>query len=289
MSLEEYRRKRSFVNTPEPHGAADPHAAPASQWCFVIQKHDATNLHYDLRLELDGVLKSWAVPKGPSLDPHDKRLAVHVEDHPLEYLHFEGIIPANEYGGGTVMVWDTGHWQCDDPTDYHRGELKFTLNGNKLQGRWMLVHTGRRRGDAKHWLLFKERDAWARDAETLDVLAEYPRSVLTDRTMQQIAADKDAVWTKADNQRSQPGLARAGLAGSQLPQASAEKPVQSAAGSANLPHIRNLILLLDERRSIRPRNRHSPRQPPRHLSATSGFTRSNSMAIACWELSKTDH
>src|SRR5580658_2979617 len=136
MALEEYRRKRDFRKTPEPSGARarKRHAALS----YVIQKHAARRLHYDFRLELDGTLKSWAVPKGPSLDPAQKRLAIQVEDHPLEYADFEGTIPAGEYGGGTVMVWDRGTWipEGDAEADYRAGRLKFTLDGQKLKGSW---------------------------------------------------------------------------------------------------------------------------------------------------------
>src|SRR4051795_4838946 len=128
--LSTYRKKRDFGKTAEPAG--DVNVAPAKQRRFVIQKHDATRLHYDLRLEFDGVFKSWAVTKGPSLDPHDKRLAVEVEDHPLDYGDFEGTIPKGQYGGGTVMVWDRGHWNCEDPDRaYRKGKLDFTLDGEK--------------------------------------------------------------------------------------------------------------------------------------------------------------
>jgi bifunctional non-homologous end joining protein LigD len=131
MSLDRYREKRSFANSPEPQGELE--ASPAGN-LYVIQKHAASHLHYDLRLELDGVLKSWALPKGPSLDPAQKRLAVHVEDHPVEYGSFEGIIPEGEYGGGTVMLWDRGKWEpLGDPREgYAKGDLKFRLHGEKL-------------------------------------------------------------------------------------------------------------------------------------------------------------
>src|SRR6516225_9697564 len=148
MGLREYRQKRDFAKTPEPAGAAGKAArrgkAPA-RLGYVIQKHAARRLHYDFRLELDGVLKSWAVPKGPSLDPQAKRLAVHVEDHPLDYADFEGVIPEGQYGGGTVLVWDTGTWTPldDGPADaLRRGSLKFELHGKKLSGRWALVRMG---------------------------------------------------------------------------------------------------------------------------------------------------
>src|SRR5688572_3617390 len=137
MGLAEYKRKRNFGKTPEPAGKVAP---SRGELHFVVQKHAASRLHYDFRLELDGTLKSWAVPKGPSLDPSVKALAVHVEDHPLDYAGFEGVIPQGEYGGGTVMVWDRGTWEPegdDDPsTAYKKGKLKFTLHGEKLKGSW---------------------------------------------------------------------------------------------------------------------------------------------------------
>src|SRR4051794_12344734 len=140
MALREYRRKRHFERTPEPAGEV----APRRGHSFVVQKHDATHLHYDFRLELDGVLKSWAVPKGPSLDPAVKRLAMEVEDHPVDYGSFEGVIPEGEYGGGTVLLWDRGEWEpIGDPHEGLRtGKLKFRLHGEKLRGAWMLVRTG---------------------------------------------------------------------------------------------------------------------------------------------------
>ncbi|TMJ68888.1 MAG: hypothetical protein E6G83_03750 [Alphaproteobacteria bacterium] len=145
MALEEYRRKRDFRKTPEPAGVATSHEKPGAALSFVIQKHAARRLHYDFRLELDGVLKSWAVPKGPSLDPGEKRLAVHVEDHPLDYGEFEGVIPEGEYGGGTVLLWDRGIWvplNSDPEAAYRKGSLKFTLEGEKLHGNWALVRMG---------------------------------------------------------------------------------------------------------------------------------------------------
>ncbi|MBV9521157.1 MAG: ATP-dependent DNA ligase, partial [Alphaproteobacteria bacterium] len=148
MGLEQYRRKRDFAKTPEPSGRAR-RSAPqrGERRSFVIQKHAARRLHYDFRLELDGVLKSWAVPKGPSLDPEEKRLAVHVEDHPLDYGGFEGVIPQGQYGGGTVMLWDRGYWLSEDgdaTAAYRKGHLKFRLIGEKLRGRWVLVRMGGR-------------------------------------------------------------------------------------------------------------------------------------------------
>ncbi|GAB4072588.1 DNA ligase D [Ancylobacter sonchi] len=187
MALETYRRKRDFSRTAEPQGgesASDGHA-------YLIQKHAARRLHYDLRLELDGVLKSWAVTRGPSLVPGEKRLAVHVEDHPLDYGTFEGTIPKGQYGGGTVLLWDTGSWEpIGDPhKGYAKGHLEFELAGRKLRGRWHLVRMAKRRGEtADNWLLIKGEDEEARDASAPDVLEAEPDSVKTGRTLDEITA-----------------------------------------------------------------------------------------------------
>jgi len=193
--LGEYHRKRDFSKTAEPEGAK----APSSRrtLAFVIQKHAASQLHFDLRLELDGVMKSWAVPKGPSVDPSVKRLAMQVEDHPVEYNTFEGIIPEGEYGGGTVMLWDRGaytYWEKDpDPVErlregYAKGDFKFELKGKRLRGTWVLVRL--RRGDPEkpQWLLIKHRDEYAKPG--FDIVAEENTSVATGRTMEEIAMDK---------------------------------------------------------------------------------------------------
>ena len=195
MALEVYRKKRNFGVTPEPAGRV--HKRRARGLVFVIQKHQASHLHYDFRLELDGVLLSWAVPKGPSLDPHDKRLAMHVEDHPIEYGDFEGVIPPKQYGSGTVVLWDRGTWvPKEDPREgYRKGRLKFELDGEKLHGGWILVksHGGKYGGD-KSWLLIKESDAFARPASEGSIVDERPESVLTGRTLEAIANDPDRVW-----------------------------------------------------------------------------------------------
>lgn len=176
--LSTYHAKRNFGITPEPKGAL---AAPGERLRFVVQKHDARKLHYDFRLELEGTLKSWAVPKGPSLDPAEKRLAVHVEDHPLDYIDFEGDIPAHQYGAGHVDVWDTGYWepQGDPLAAYRVGKLKFRLDGEKLHGGWTLVRTRLPGGSKEQWLLIKERDEAARAAADFDITAEMPDSVLS--------------------------------------------------------------------------------------------------------------
>ena len=188
--LSTYRKKRDFDKTAEPSGEAP--VTRSKRRRFVIQKHAATRLHYDLRLEFDGVFKSWAVTRGPSLDPHDKRLAVEVEDHPLDYGDFEGTIPKGEYGGGTVQLWDRGYWESDDPEKgFKKGDLKFTLDGDKLHGSWVLVRmrNDRTGGKRTNWLLIKHRDEFAKEGKANNVLDE-DRSVASGRTMDQIAAGK---------------------------------------------------------------------------------------------------
>ena len=182
MSLQKYWAKRDFKKTPEPRGSV---AKPQTERKFFIQKHDATHLHYDFRLELEGTLKSWAVPKGPSLNPGDKRLAVHVEDHPLDYGNFEGVIPARQYGAGTVLLWDKGVWlaQGDAAEGYRKGHLKFQLQGEKLSGGWALVRMAKPASGAKeNWLLIKEHDTAARSGDAADITALRPESVLTGMT-----------------------------------------------------------------------------------------------------------
>jgi bifunctional non-homologous end joining protein LigD len=197
MALEEYRKKRRFDVTPEPKGKKRPRVRRKGL-AFVVQKHRATALHYDFRLEWKGVMLSWAVPKGPSYDTSVKRLAMHVEDHPLEYNEFEGIIPEDEYGGGTVMIWDRGTWTPEKPdvdAGLAKGELKFTLEGKKLRGGWVLVRT-RRGGDGSRsaWLLIKHRDEWA---GKVDVAEEAPRSVVSNRLLCEIARDEGGDIIKA--------------------------------------------------------------------------------------------
>ena len=209
MALEEYKRKRRFEETPEP----PPKVEKKSGHRFVVQKHRATRLHYDFRLELDGVLKSWAVPKGPSLDPADKRLAMQVEDHPVSYFDFEGTIPEGNYGAGTVQVWDVGTWEPLSPlpvngkyvpgTDKEaeemlvKGDLKFRLHGKRLNGDFALVHIKSRRSGNKgtEWLLIKKHDDSEVPGYDID---QYDTSVLTKRTLGQIAGDEgSAEWTSS--------------------------------------------------------------------------------------------
>lgn len=197
MGLKAYRNKRDFKRTPEPPGRVHSQGAHRS---YVIQKHAATRLHYDLRLEEDGVLKSWAVPKGPSLDPKEKRLAVQVEDHPLEYGNFEGLIPEGEYGGGRVQVWDRGYWipQGDSREGLRKGKLKFHLQGEKLRGGWNLV---RLHGQPKeidrgktNWLLIKEADEEAASHDQRDIVQERPESVLSGRLIDDMGTGREPVW-----------------------------------------------------------------------------------------------
>jgi bifunctional non-homologous end joining protein LigD len=196
MPLREYARKRDFARTPEPRGRPAPRRSAAP--LFVVQKHAASRLHWDFRLEMDGVLKSWAVPKGPSLDPSDKRLAMHVEDHPLEYGDFEGVIPEGEYGGGTVMLWDRGTWTpAGDPQQgYRAGTLKFRLDGKRLRGGWALVRMRGRdaRDGERTWLLIKEKDAEAKPGWDASKIEGKAASVATGRTMERIAAAPARVW-----------------------------------------------------------------------------------------------
>ncbi len=193
--LSRYHAKRDFKITPEPRGRVNTGTKKALS--YLIQKHAASHLHYDFRLELNGVLLSWAVPKGPSLDPADKRLAMHVEDHPLEYGQFEGTIPQGQYGGGTVMLWDRGTWSpVGDPVaGYKKGHLKFDLNGEKLQGRWALIKTsgGKFGGKGEPWLLVKDRDAHAK-REGAPIVVTQADSVTSGRTITQIAAANDHEW-----------------------------------------------------------------------------------------------
>jgi bifunctional non-homologous end joining protein LigD len=228
--LAEYRRKRDFSKTGEPEGGG---ARAARKLQYVIQKHDASHLHYDLRLEQDGVMKSWAVPKGPSLDPAVKRLAMEVEDHPIEYNKFEGTIPQGEYGGGTVMLWDRGTYQYGgtdpDPIEglrrgYQKGDFKFVLNGKRLKGSWALVRMRRNQSGKPQWLLIKHRDEHAVPGS--DVAADYQTSVDTGRTMDEIAGGKSRVWRS--DRAEQPNAARQVGSGTGVKAQRTKKPEDSA-------------------------------------------------------------
>jgi bifunctional non-homologous end joining protein LigD len=238
MVLEKYKQKRNFSSTPEPSGdlkvAAEraKKAKPETGLFFCVQKHLASHLHYDFRLEWKGVLLSWAVPKGPSLDPKIKRLAMHVEDHPIEYGTFEGVIPEG-YGAGIVMLWDQGTWRPeveDVDAALKKGDLKLTLDGYKLKGSWVLVRTSGRwgsqsGGDGRSWLLIKHRDEWAGE---VDIIEFAPRSVKSDGDFEDIlAADKPDVW-----QSNRP--AKGGEAGAMLATI-IERAARLKAGEAPAP------------------------------------------------------
>jgi bifunctional non-homologous end joining protein LigD len=242
MVLEKYKQKRNFAETPEPSGDTR-HRSPGGRTArfFCVQKHLASHLHYDFRLEWKGVLLSWAVPKGPSLDPKTKRLAMHVEDHPIEYGTFEGVIPSG-YGAGIVMLWDQGTWtpEIDDvDAALKKGDLKFTLDGFKLKGSWVLVRTGGRwgsqsgAGDARSWLLIKHRDDWAGD---VDIIEFAPRSVKSDGDFEDIlAADRPDVWES--NRPAKGGEAGAMLATiiERAARLKAGKPVEPASRAVSKP------------------------------------------------------
>ena len=244
MSLKEYRTKRNFAVSPEPQGAATPKPRRARELFFCVQKHLASHLHYDFRLEHNGVLLSWAVPKGPSLDPKVKRLAMKVEDHPIEYGDFEGVIPEG-YGMGIVMLWDQGSWEplVDDvDAALKKGDLKLRLNGVKLKGSWALIRTG---GDGRSWLLLKHRDEWA---GPLDIAAFAPLSVKSSGDLTDIVASEapalcqshrgaktssagllkiveKAVALKAEREAQQTGAAPAAAVGPNFSSANKAKPV----------------------------------------------------------------
>lgn len=243
MALETYRGKRVFTRTSEPRGTK----APAAGHLFVIQKHAARRLHYDLRLEVDGVLKSWAVTRGPSLAPGEKRLAVHVEDHPLDYADFEGVIPEGQYGAGAVIVWDRGHWKPlgDWRKDYDKGHLEFELEGEKLHGRWRLIRMAPKPRDKKdNWLLIKGHDEAERSAAEADILVEQPASVKSGRAIEEIMPEK----TKAK--------ARANKSGATKTRAKMSEPKAGSKGKAQDP-------ILAE--STKPASDHAARPDPAKL------------------------
>src|ERR1700688_4253939 len=238
MPLEEYKRKRKFEQTPEPPPKVESKAGHR----FVVQKHDATRLHYDFRLEMEGVLKSWAVPKGPPLDPADKRLAMQVEDHPVSYFDFEGTTPQGNYGGGTVMVWDVGTWEPLSPIPVNgeylpgtekeaiamleKGDLKFRLKGKRLKGDFALVHIKARRPGSKgnEWLLIKKKDDEVVAGFDIDA---YETSILTDRTMPQIAGDEGSAEWKSSRPAARGSVKAAWLADA-VARVDAKKKVRAA-------------------------------------------------------------
>ena len=205
--LKKYRQMRDFGDTPEPAGGKP---KPGKKPMFVIQKHQASHLHYDFRLEMDGVLKSWSVPKGPSYDPSVKRLAMMTEDHPYDYGSFEGVIPEGNYGAGNVIIWDTGTWDFIEPGDdpvkaLNGGKLTFRLNGKKMFGEWALVKIRGRSPKGNEWLLLKHRDGFANDQ--VDVTAVAPRSVVSNLTVDEVSPDRIWQSNRKAGRRGVPTLA----------------------------------------------------------------------------------
>ena len=236
VGLDTYRSMRDFAKTAEPAGGG--HTQSETGNAFVIQKHAASHLHYDFRLELDGVLLSWSVPKGPSLRPADRRLAVRTEDHPLEYASFEGIIPKGEYGGGTVIVWDRGSWtpEKDARQGLAKGHLVFALAGEKLRGRFHLVRTARQQDKREHWLLFKGDDAFANKQS--DIVSERPESAISGLSVEQVAATPPAVWhSNRTAHDGAPAAAAAPVASAESARATtrASKPSVQAGEAAGEP------------------------------------------------------
>lgn len=243
MALEQYNRKRRFDQTPEPAGKIE----RGAQHRFVVQKHRASHLHYDFRLEMEGVLKSWAVPKGPSLDPAEKRLAMQVEDHPVSYFQFEGIIPEGNYGAGTVMVWDIGKWEPlgDASEMLDKGDLKFRLHGAKLNGEFVLAKMRSRRPGSKgtEWLLIKKSDESAKRGFDIDKL-DY--SALTHRSLDQIANDQgSAEWES--NRRAAPRKGAEWLQET-LTKARARRAAKPVA-SAGKTSVKKKVAMTSKRRS----------------------------------------
>jgi bifunctional non-homologous end joining protein LigD len=270
MALEEYQRKRNFKQTPEPPAKVE----RGKRHRFVVQKHRATRLHYDFRLEMDGVLKSWAVPKGPSLDPADKRLAMQVEDHPVSYFDFEGTIPSGNYGAGTVMVWDLGTWepQGDAAEMLRKGDLKFRLNGEKLKGDFALVHMKARRPGSKgnEWLLIKHRDIYVQQGYDID---KYDYSVLTKRNMDDIAGDQDSAEWKSSRKASVGGVTKKNdwLAAS-IAKADANKAKAGEKSMASKSTPGTAATAVAQRRPTKshPGKRSLSGEPSNALSSTSG-------------------
>src|SRR5271170_380578 len=243
--LEHYRTMRDFKVTSEPSGSAKAKSFNKQPLPFVIQKHAASHLHYDFRLGWNGVLKSWAISKGPSYVVKDKRLAVQVEDHPMEYGGFEGIIPKGQYGGGTVMLWDNGTWEpqpghTDIDEGLRTGSLKFIMHGEKMKGKWALIRMGGKFANERkpNWLLIKEHDDFEQTDQDPPVTDEFPNSVVTKRSIEQIAASEDHVWhsketangnawQRIDKEPRQPSAKPTTFAPSQINRAQAKtKPIQ---------------------------------------------------------------
>jgi len=253
MALEEYQRKRRFAETPEPR----PRVEKKDRHRFVVQKHRASHLHFDFRLEMEGVLKSWAVPKGPSYDPAVKRLAMMTEDHPYAYASFEGVIPAGNYGAGNVIVWDNGGWEFIEPGDdpvkaLKSGKLTFRLYGKKMFGEWALVKIKGRYGDkGNEWLLLKHRDEFA--SETVDITEVAPRSIVSNKDVDEIGGEN----TWESNRKASPRRAPT-LADKLAPAKGAKRRVRGDATKAPAPRAR----------AASSRSRNSPARPTRKAAPT---------------------
>ena len=283
MALEEYKRKRDFTQTPEP----PPKLGKRSQQRFVVQKHRATRLHYDFRLEMDGVLKSWAVPKGPSLDPADKRLAMQVEDHPVSYFDFEGTIPEGNYGAGTVMVWDVGTWEPEG--DAHpmlaKGDLKFRLNGKKLKGSFALIHMKARRPGSKgtEWLLIKHHDAYDQPGYDID---KYDYSVLTKRSLKQIAGDEgSAEWLSSRKATTHGGSGKNDWLADSIAKADAKK-AKTAKKSAAVKSASTAAKATAAKRSAKHAKAAAP-APDQLVKSGTGKTSSRAAVVKKKSLKKT--
>src|SRR6202011_517928 len=228
MALEEYKRKRKFEKTPEPPPKVESKAGHR----FVVQKHDATRLHYDFRLEMEGVLKSWAVPKGPAYDPTVKRLAMMTEDHPYDYASFEGVIPEGNYGAGNVIIWDQGTWEFIEPGDdpvkaLQQGKLTFRLYGKKMFGEWALVKIKGRSPKGNEWLLIKHRDEYANP--NVDVTAVAPKSVISNLDVDEIGGENIWVSNRKASGRGAPTLASRLAAEQKTKSATKKKPATKGA------------------------------------------------------------
>ncbi len=264
--LKKYRTMRDFGDTPEPAGGAKP--SLEKQPIFVIQKHQASHLHYDFRLEMDGVLKSWAVPKGPSYDPSVKRLAMMTEDHPYEYAAFEGVIPAGNYGGGNVIIWDNGTWEFIEPGDdpvkaLKQGKLTFKLRGKKMFGEWALVRIKGRSTKGNEWLLLKHRDEFANDE--VDVTEVAPRSVISNRRVEEV--DASNIWKSSRGAKGKKALTVAEtIAKKRAPAAAKKKASPASRPAAKRPAARSRAASAPTRssRAKSPRAaRPTPRRRPR--------------------------
>src|SRR5688572_18815466 len=256
--LKKYRGMRDFGDTPEPAGRTRKFAKGP---IFVIQKHQASHLHYDFRLEMEGVLKSWAVPRGPSYDPANKRLAMMTEDHPYDYASFEGVIPAGNYGAGNVIIWDQGTWEFIEPGDdpvkaLKSGKLTFRLNGKKMFGEWALVKIkGRPGSKGNEWLLLKHRDQFASDK--IDVTEVAPRSVVSNRTVEEV--DPGNVWisNRAASSRKAPTLAD--RLAKKKPATPKKRTSRPAAAPSRAVSARSRSSPAAAKRSARPTPRRRPR------------------------------